>query len=379
VRLVGVVGAALCSLLAGLSVSLEADGAGLRAGSAAATRSESGIGAARTVHNGKIALLTDSYLEVVNPDGSGVRRLTGSGLSGGKACSYPACVIAADAWSPDGTRLAFVRGNPGAGPGCRKNCRPAKYSLFVMDANGRNERRVAVCDGACGGPWFTMFAGLSWSPDSSRIVLSAHGLSIVDVATGKLRRLGLSGTGPAWSPDGRRIAYASGSRLLTVNTSGTPRPTVLIRLPRYSVDTISWAPNSQTIAFDGPDTIYTVHADGSKLTSVLAGSRGSGPGTPSWSPDGTKILYFNTPREPGGFRAEVWTMQATGAGKTRLVGLNCCVGEWYMPIWSPDGKQIAFAANGEGTVSGTYVMNANGTRLRQLLPYPVPITWQPLP
>jgi len=337
------------------------------------------IAAGAPVRNGKIAIFTDGYLKVITPDGSGVRRLAGSGAPGLKPCAYPTCFISTFVWSPDGTRLAFVRGNPGSGPGCQKNCRSARGALFVINADGTGERRLSVCIRDCGGTLYDGSTNLSWSPDSSNIVFSPNGLGIVNVASGRVRRLGLSGNNPAWSPDGRSIAYGVGAQLFTTNVLGRPSPRQLTQLPRFSVGSIDWAPDGQTIVFDGPDSIYTVRADGSQLTRLEAGGRGSGPGAPSWSPDGTKILYFNTPGKPGRFTAEVWTMDASGADKTRIVRLNCCVGVWYPPIWSPDGKQIAFAADGRGAVSGTYVSNADGTRLRQLARFPTAIAWQPLP
>jgi Tol biopolymer transport system component len=63
------------------------------------------------------------------------------------------------------------------------------------------------------------------------------------------------------------------------------------------------------------------------------------------------------------FTAEVWTINANGSDRRRLTRSACCVEVWAAPIWSPDGKQIAFAANSAG---GTFVINANGSGLRQL-------------
>jgi Tol biopolymer transport system component len=46
-------------------------------------------------------------------------------------------------------------------------------------------------------------------------------------------------------------------------------------------------------------------------------------------------------------------MTASGADKSLIRQLDCCVGSWYMPVWSPDGQEIAFAADSQGQVSGT--------------------------
>ena len=270
--------------------------------------------------NGQIAVLVDNYLKVIGPDGSGLRTLTGSGGPTRKPCVFESCIIAAYAWSPDGRRLAFIRGDAGRGGGCQKNCRPPKLSLFVINANGGGERRLADCDTDCGAGYVTGAAGLAWSPDDARIAFFPGGLTVVNVRSGQIRHLAPAGNGPAWSPDGKTIAYATGAWLFTVNSTGIPAPTPLLQLSNVheNAGTLNWAPDSRSIVFDDPDGIYTVRADGSHLASLVSQAHGNGPGVPSFSPDGKHILYFNTPGVPGGFRAEVWVMKASGAEQTRV-------------------------------------------------------------
>jgi hypothetical protein len=50
-------------------------------------------------------------------------------------------------------------------------------------------------------------------------------------------------------------------------------------------------------------------------------------------------VFFNTPGEPGGYVAEVWTMNADGSDQQRLYRSGCCIGAWAAPIWSPDGRR----------------------------------------
>jgi dipeptidyl aminopeptidase/acylaminoacyl peptidase len=114
-------------------------------------------------------------------------------------------------WSPDGTRIAFVRHDGD------------ESHLYVMDADGSDEERLA--DGAT-----TYGGGFAWSPDGRSIALasirdrvrlrcrfcnqSASELYVVRAdGEGRPRRLTWNvgnDVQPDWSPDGRRIAFVSG-------------------------------------------------------------------------------------------------------------------------------------------------------------------------
>jgi Tol biopolymer transport system component len=121
--------------------------------------------------------------------------------------------------------------------------------------------------------------------------------------------------------------------------------------------------------------IEFAHRTGSHTKQIVAGPPGSGPGIPSWSPGGTKLAYFYTPGTPGAYNAELWTITADGSHKQRLAASACCVGVWPPPVWSPNGKQIAFAANSAGD---TYVVNADGNNLHRISTANArALAWQP--
>ena len=132
------------------------------------------------------------------------------------------------------------------------------------------------------------------------------------------------------------------------------------------------------IAFDSGDDIYLADLRRSQNRRLVAGSgAGSGPGAPSWSPDGTRVAFFNTPGNSGSFTAEVWTINADGSARQRLAHTGCCVESWAAPVWSPDSKKIAFAANSAG---GTFVVNAKGGGLHRLTEASaVALAWRPAP
>ena len=310
-----------------------------------------------TPGNGKIAFvgsIRSPWLVSVNPDGSGRRVLA-------RCPASVACPIRGFAYSPNGRRVLFFRAPSGT----------ESYSLYVVEADGRNLRRLASC-GHCG---LIVGSQAAWSPNGLTIAFSAtNGLFVADVKSGKARRLTRGPDfDPVWSPGGSKIAFSRGLALYTVNPNGSELAKLTSVGGRVSDPT--WSPDGKRLAFDGPDQIYVVDADGSHQTLLLDGSRGSGPGVPSWSPDGTRILYFNTPGTPGAFTAEVWVMNADGTDKRRLYHSGCCVGWWSPPLWSPNGRSIAFSADSAG---GVLVMNDDGTQLRTLSGTPSDVAWQPL-
>jgi Tol biopolymer transport system component len=237
---------------------------------------------------------------------------------------------------------------------------------------------------------------------------------------------------PAWAPGGRELAYSTdsrGGRLVIVRADGTHRRVI----PPPSADTRptgpTWSPDGTRIAFAlepsglGRPEVYTVGRDGTGLERIGSGIQGwasswSSTGriaVTSWGPPPTKIMEIRTFRArdggdlrrfwPGGThewapdwspraariafgrtiergvvgmpRLEVWTVRSDGTGQRRLaIGSD--------PAWSPDGRFIAFVRDGR-----LYAIPAGGgvpRRIRYTPPgFGVRRTWlsgpawQPLP
>jgi Tol biopolymer transport system component len=178
-------------------------------------------------------------------------------------------------------------------------------------------------------------------------------------------------------------------RIYVIDADGTDQ-TILTEEGEANEVAPAWSPDGRKIAFEtfaayvysGPYHVYVTNADGSGRTH-LAETRGDAAGeyttpTPAWSPDGKKITFA---ADNG-----IHVINADGSGETRLTKADdekhLTTVDQY-PTWSPDGKKIAFrrqtidttdsdamsSADAEGVPerSGIYVINADGTGLKKLL------------
>lgn len=209
----------------------------------------------------------------------------------------------APAWSPDGSKLAFVSGRSG------------DEEIYVANADGNGARRL------------TRAAG----PDLS----------------------------PAWSPDGRRLLWSRNAEIWTMSASGANQRRI-VRKTKVWHEHHSPTSNGRTIVYSSnrigsfnPE-LYSTPA---KRLIFTAGSDGvlGDDGMPDFSPDGRRVV-FTSNRDQNG---EIYVMNANGSGQRRLTRRT---GDDFLPRFSPDGAQIAFV-----TLPGTvYVMNADGTGISRL-------------
>jgi TolB protein len=286
-------------------------------------------------------------LFVMNPDGSGVRRITRP--PNGTEDTNPD-------WSPDGKRIVFARA-PSEGA----------HSLWTVSADGTRPRRLTPpCPRGRGIPSCAADDGWPvWSPDGRHIAfqrlagaLRPKGstvntaraiykdeLVVTDTNGGHARTLVWLGPwrgepqSPAWSPDGKRLVFIG--KYMTSRTNGS-----------------------------GCEcrSLYVVNADGSGLHRILAPGLRPG-GRPDWSPDGRTILFRTHPgTDPSGYGANLYTIRPDGSGVRQLTRFPSSV-RVLDGSYSPDGTSIVFATS-DGAVGGqlpdVYVMNADGTNVRTL-------------
>jgi Tol biopolymer transport system component len=177
---------------------------------------------------------------------------------------------------------------------------------------------------------------------------------------------------------GRAIAFNSLGRILLLSADGATT-TVL----RENAADPAWSPDGRQIAFtDHPDSfrtgtgaaIHVMNADGSNVR-VLTDTSTIGPARdPSWSPDGQKIAFIarGVHRPPlFGPVTSVYVMNADGSAPAQVgFGLESDRGAEH-PRWSPDGTRLVFAGRRTSCfiLRGViFVVNADGSDQRQLYP-----------
>lgn len=168
----------------------------------------------------------------------------------------------------------------------------------------------------------------------------------------------------SWSPNGRFVAYQS-------NHEGTPNIYVMDlqnknsrRLTNHEGRSLrpAWSPNGKWIAFVSDRAgkyldVYRMDTDGSNVRRLTNRYHNW---EPDWSPDSQWIAFNAT----HGRRSALYIMTAAGKGRRQLkAGVSTSAG----CTWSPNGKQIAFAAGNEFEVGvNIYVIDIDGNNLRKL-------------
>jgi Tol biopolymer transport system component len=182
------------------------------------------------------------------------------------------------AWSPDGEEIAF------------SSARDRIAHIYVMNADGTGTRRLTDTDQGDEHP--------SWSADGKRIVFSREGaLFAAPAAGGSAHRVGRglgSAQDPAYSPDGKLIAYDyrkpgfQNREIFVMNADGTAiRP--VTRLGGSS-GLPAWSPDGKTLAFQSNASldhyeIFTVAVNGTRVHRVT--SSGIDAIQPAFTPDGS--------------------------------------------------------------------------------------------
>jgi Tol biopolymer transport system component len=154
---------------------------------------------------------------------------------------------------------------------------------------------------------------------------------------------------PAWSPDGRLLAFERAGRIYVMKAGGTGLHRLGSRPPRDHEP--AWSADGRRIAFVTEDSLLVMRADGGGVRRLYRIKDGAVAG-PAWSPDGRSIAFslveayvcgqaaiMVTGEDGGGWR---FLTAPTGCSSPIVAPGDAADADDSDPDWSPDGTHIAF-------------------------------------
>ena len=326
------------------------------------------------IANGLIAFEAEGDIWLADPDGSDVRRLTDTPEA--ERSPY---------WSPDGSRLAYL-----------VDREDGTSDIVHTDSAGGDRLVVAHSVPDPG------FNHQSWSPDGTRLTYSR----LVQGGTWRVFVAQSDGSGaeqvgdskllardPAWSPDGRSIAFQGGSAMVepveptdqpkrgiyVMGTDGSD-PRLVSRITGPSLESFwvpLWSPDSSRVATyvgEGYEhDIWVFEADGQGETMVSDGVSGNFLAT--WSPDGRRIAWVH-----GSSGVGVHPAFAAPDGSDVRILREVDIDFWDAPVWSPDGTRVIVHLGPTQAGNDLGIVDPEGQEPMTVISVSRPggVSWQPI-
>jgi WD40-like Beta Propeller Repeat len=306
--------------------------------------------------NGEIVYDLAGDLYVGNPD-TGENRLLVGGPESDRGPS----------WSPDGTRIAFIRD---------AGCCPQSVDLYSADRDGSNLLKLTS----------SPIADLSyanWAPDSRHIAVienTADGGQFYLLDTDgreEPRRLApdmdVADAVAFRPPAGDEIAFRAlvddGWALYVMNADGTNIRPLLDPVPiemdlhaaniTYSVDGTRLLYQSHAPASDGFSggccQLWVMNADGSDAHPFEAVNRAAWTGVPSVSPDGRWVSYWSVLGNSGNLQIRVAPADESGPA----IGTGPAMSDFWPWLWSPDSSRMLMFPD-DGNSTSAYLIDPAG-------------------
>ena len=272
-------------------------------------------------------------------------------------------------WSPDGREIAFVRESS------------ESDEVFVFPALGGPERKLADCSRF---PFAESRSGkLTWSPDGKFLAVldrpsqESPGIFLLSIDIRTKQRLTSPQRGfdthPAFSPDGRHLAFARFSsgwvgdiHVLALDDDGTPSGEERrLTNDQRDIQGLDWTADGRSVVFSsnrlGGQRLWSVPVSGGEPE--LFGVAGEGASLPSVSRQGNRLAYVRTALDSNIWRTVGPLAREREPGRRER--LIASTREDYSPHYSADGKRIVFDSNRSGTEE-VWVCDSDGTNPVQL-------------
>jgi Tol biopolymer transport system component len=262
-------------------------------------------------------------------------------------------------WSPDGSRLIYIKPGGSAGD-----------ALWVADADASNAREILPVSGGVHAHW------PSWSADG-KYVYYIRSVAPWNVEPSEIYRVPAAGGAaepfvttsrravyPWPSRDGRGLLYSANPASVDLSLWWKPFDGPAVRVTTGVGDYVGarLSADGRTMVAGINQTrqalaVVTMRGGASQVTFITEGS--SGDTDPVVSPGGDRVAFASV---RSGSR-NIWTSRLDGTDP-RQVTSGIAIDE--RPAWSPDGSKIAFVSS-RGDARGIWVVNANGGALQHVL------------